>query len=156
MNADSASRNSLSHQEKSIMAYSVTPVGDNPFQPGMVAETYTPDQLIAGDLKLVTLSATITGAAAYTRGTIMGQVTASGKWIPSLPAAVDGSQTPAGILVDNIDTTTADGTCGIYVMGEFNGNCTNPLGSALTQAQLAQLRLAGIFIKTPVPAADPT
>jgi Bacteriophage lambda head decoration protein D len=137
------------------MALSVTPVGDNPFQPGVVAETYIPDQLIAGDLKLVTESHTITGAAAYVRGTIMGVVTASGKWIPSLAGASDGSQVPAGILVDNVDTTTADQTCGIYVMGEFNGNCTTPLGSTLTAAQLAEMRLAGIFIKTPVSAADP-
>jgi hypothetical protein len=138
------------------MVTPVTPVGDNPFRPGMVSETYIPDQLIAGDLKLVTTNGTITGAAAFVRGTVMGQITASGKWTAYASGASDGSQNAAGILVDNIDTTGGDGTCGIYLMGEFNGNCTTPLGSALSAAALAALRTAGIFIKTPMPASDPT
>jgi hypothetical protein len=31
-----------------------TTYGDNPFMPGMETEVYEPDQLIAGDFKLVT------------------------------------------------------------------------------------------------------
>lgn len=58
------------------MSLLVNSIGDNPFAPGVVAELYTPDQLIAGQFPPVTEGrATITGAAALLRGTIMGQVT---------------------------------------------------------------------------------
>lgn len=36
--------------------------------------------------------------------------------------AVDGSEKPAGILVDYTDPTAGNVTAGVYVMGEFNGN----------------------------------
>ncbi|MBM6414890.1 hypothetical protein, partial [Lacticaseibacillus paracasei] len=53
----------------------VNRIGDNPQQPSINAETYIPDQLIAGVFPLTTNgNATITGAAALKRGTIMGQV----------------------------------------------------------------------------------
>lgn len=48
---------------------------DNPFAPRIVTDAYVPDQLIAGQLQLVTDTVTITGAAAFKRGTVMGQIT---------------------------------------------------------------------------------
>lgn len=48
--------------------------GDNPQQPSVNAESYLPDQLIAGVFPLTTVNGTITGAQKYLRGTIMGQV----------------------------------------------------------------------------------
>ncbi|WP_194284828.1 MULTISPECIES: head decoration protein [unclassified Bartonella] len=41
-------------------------------------------------------------------GTVMGQITASEKYIPLNPAASDGSQTPAGISFATVDATDAD------------------------------------------------
>lgn len=40
-------------------------------------------------------------------GTVLGKVTASGKWVPLTEGPSDGSQTPAGILI--YDTTVLDG-----------------------------------------------
>jgi hypothetical protein len=57
------------------MALTVTSIGDNQQAPGVTAETYIPDQLIAGDLKIVSASVTITGGADLVRGTLLGQVT---------------------------------------------------------------------------------
>ena len=54
------------------MALNPTFIGDNPQQPAAVAESYIPDQLIAGNLKLVSDLAIITGAAVLQRGSVMG------------------------------------------------------------------------------------
>lgn len=57
------------------MVMTVNNVGDNPFVPGSVGYLYASDQLIAGDLKMVTRgTALITGGALLPRGTIMGKV----------------------------------------------------------------------------------
>lgn len=47
-------------------------IGDNPQQPSAVAETFIPDQLIAGNLKLVSDLGIIAGSAALLRGSVMG------------------------------------------------------------------------------------
>lgn len=135
------------------MATVVNPVGNNPFQPGMVSETYIPDQLIAGDLKIVTDSVTINATESLRRGQIMAMDTATGEW-----AAWDAAGTgePAGILVDDITDPTGPVTGGIYLTGQFNGNCTTPLGTTLTGEQMQTLRNAGIFVKNSViRAIDP-
>ena len=52
-----------------------TVFGDNPQVPSANAELYVPDQLIAGDAKIVTDdTAMLTGAAALLRGTALGRV----------------------------------------------------------------------------------
>ena len=136
------------------MALTVNSIGANPQQPGIAAELFVPDQLIAGNLKLVTDSATISGVAAMQRGAVLGRVTATGKYILCLSAAVDGSQTPAAILVDYYDGTEAIG--GVYLMGEFNGSAlTFGTGTTLANCKVPFLN-CGIFIKTNVSATDPT
>jgi hypothetical protein len=45
----------------------------------MKSALFVPDQLIAGTLQLVTDTGIITGGA-YKRGTVLGMVTASGKY----------------------------------------------------------------------------
>jgi hypothetical protein len=54
------------------MALNPTFIGDNPQQPSAVAESYIPDQLIAGNLKLVSDNGIVSGAAALLRGSVMG------------------------------------------------------------------------------------
>ena len=74
--------------------------GQNAFAPGMKSSAFVPDQLIAGTLQLVTDTGTITGGV-YKRGTVLGMITASGKYTASVKTATDGSETPAAILVDS-------------------------------------------------------
>jgi hypothetical protein len=54
------------------MALTPSVIGENPQQPAAVAETFIPDQLIAGNLKLVSDTAIIAGSAVLQRGSIMG------------------------------------------------------------------------------------
>jgi hypothetical protein len=50
----------------------------------------------------------LTGHGVLQPGTVLGQITASNKYIPALAGAVDGSQTAKAILYGYADTTSAD------------------------------------------------
>lgn len=97
-------------------------IGDNPWSPGMQSSTYVPDQLIANNLQLVTDTVTVSGTAPLVRGTVLGQVTASGEYVLSVKTAGDGSETPCAILVDYVDPANGAVSAGIYQMGMFNQN----------------------------------
>ncbi|ECY3258276.1 head decoration protein [Salmonella enterica subsp. enterica serovar Alachua] len=99
----------------------VNSFGENPWVPGAQQDTFIPDQLVSGPLQLVTDTVTVTGAALYSRGTVLGQVTATGAYTLSVATAQDGSETPTAILADQADATASDVSAGVYLMGEFNG-----------------------------------
>ncbi|MFZ6690236.1 head decoration protein [Undibacterium sp. SXout20W] len=76
------------------MTLMVNNLGDNPQQPGTYAEAYIPDQLIAGNLKLVTATV-ILGAGTLQRGTVLGQQTGA---ITSVAGATNvGNGTISGL-----------------------------------------------------------
>lgn len=128
----------------------------SPFQPGASSSTFVPDQLIAGRFPLVTDTLTILSGQVLPRGAVLGKVTASGKYILSLAAANDGSQTPSVILADAVDATGGDKLAGVYLAGEFNA-AKLILGAGHTVASIKDtLRDAGIYLKTAVSAADPS
>lgn len=125
--------------------------GQNQFAPGMKSSLFVPDQLIAGTLQLVTDSGTITGGS-FKRGTVLGMITASGKYTKSVKTAADGSQNPVAILVDNVDASTADQNGGLYLMGEFNQNCIIYDNSWTVPGLKAALRPLPIFLKDSIQA----
>lgn len=51
------------------------------------------------------------GAGKVSASTILGKITASGKYVPHNPAANDGSQTAVAVLYANTDATAADASC---------------------------------------------
>ncbi|EPB5124282.1 MULTISPECIES: head decoration protein [Klebsiella/Raoultella group] len=120
--------------------------GQNPFAPGMESALFVPDQLIAGTLQLVTDTGIITGGT-YKRGTVLGVVTASGKYKLSVKTATDGSEKPAAILVDDVDASTTDQNGGLYLMGEFNQNRIIFDNSWAVPALKTALRPLAIFLK---------
>lgn len=122
------------------------------YDPSISSEAYAPDRLIAGDLKLVTRDVTILTGQVISRGTVLGKITASGKYIKSLSAASDGSETPVAILADDVDATSADVNAPIYETGEFNEDQIT-LGTAHTVASVRDgLRALGIHLKSPLSA----
>lgn len=140
------------------MTLNPTLYGDNPQQPSIAAEVYVPDQLIAGPASfLVTIVGTIgkvSSGAVNARGTLLGLITNTNKWIPCIQSANDGSQIPRGILVDQTDTTGGDvTTAGIYVEGEFNSAALTLDASwdsstvAKTPSAQAMINGVGIVIK---------
>ncbi|QLR46865.1 head decoration protein [Citrobacter sp. RHBSTW-00986] len=120
--------------------------GQNPFEPGMKSLLFVPDQLVAGTLQLVTDSGIITGGA-FKRGTVLGLVSASGKYTQCVKTAEDGSQAPVAILVDDVDASSSDQTGGLYLMGEFNQNRVTIDASWTIAEMKAALRLLAIFLK---------
>lgn len=138
------------------MSLPVNSVGGNPQIPGIYAETFIPDQLIAGSHPLVTDSVTVLAGQVFPRGAVLGRITASGKYVLALAAAADGSQNPAVVAVDNVDATAGDVSAGVYLAGEFNGAAMT-LGTGITIAVAAAvLRPLSIYVKGSVSAADPT
>lgn len=138
------------------MSLTVNSVGGNPQIPGIYAETYIPDQLIAGQHDLVTTTVTVLAGQVLQRGAVLGQITASGKYVLALSASADGSQNPSVIAADYIDASAGDVTGGVYQAGEFNGAAMT-FGTGITLgAATAALRPLSIYIKGSVSAADPT
>ena len=52
----------------------------------------------------------VSGAGVVKSGTVIGKITASGKYTPVTVAASDGSQNAAGILMWDVDAPSADAT----------------------------------------------
>lgn len=124
------------------------------FLPGARSTLFVPDQLIAGNLKLVTDTVTIGASQTLIRGAVLGRVTATGQYILSVATATDGSQNPCAILVDNVTTAAAaTQTAGVYLQGEFNANYLT-FDPSWTVATLTPAIRPTIFIKTAL-SGDP-
>jgi hypothetical protein len=107
----------------------VTTVGDNAFIPGAFAETYVPDQLVAGSFKLVTQPITVSGSAVLPRGTVLGQLSS----YSVIPAA--GTNTGTGTI--GTFTTGVGAQIGNYTLtatGATTFSVTNPQGTAQANA----------------------
>jgi hypothetical protein len=119
----------------------------------LTTDTQTPDALVAGDAgALISRKVTLITGQNVTRGTVLGKITASGKYNKSLSAAADGSQTPDLICAQDCDATSADADCLAFESGRFNASAL-VLGTAHTIASIQEgLRVKGIHIVTTQPA----
>ena len=110
------------------------------------------DNLIAGDFPIVTEPGTVLIGQTLVRGTLMGQITASKKWIKSLSGAGDGSETPRAITALAVDASAADVETTLYASGEFNQNQII-YGTAHTAASVkVALKALSIFLKDSIQA----
>lgn len=120
------------------LALYVTTYGSNPQIPGISSDTFVPDQLIAGNLKLVTDSVTITGSADLVRGTVLGKITIGA----ATSATKSGGNTGTGTLVLDVTTPTlASVDVGVYtvrcIQAVVNGGVfevKSPSGRSLGEA----------------------
>ena len=72
-----------------------------------------------GDIETITVETNTT----LTRGTVLGRITASGKYVISLNASSDGSEVAVAILAEDTVNTTgsaADIKAVVYKKGTFN------------------------------------
>jgi len=79
------------------MTLTVTPIGDNPQVPSITSFTYIPDQLIAGNLKLVTSPVVVSGAGILPRGTVLGQKTTQSVEVTAGPNTGNGTVGSTGV-----------------------------------------------------------
>lgn len=108
----------------------------------------TKDNLFAGSAEVVTDAVTLKSGTSYTRGTVLGVVTASGLAVAVDSSLADGSQTPYAILAEDVDASAADAPGAIYLTGEFNENALAFGGTDTADTHRKKLREIGIFLKT--------
>ncbi|MCW6521737.1 head decoration protein [Yersinia ruckeri] len=128
-------------------------IGQNSFTPGVTQAVFVPDQLVSGPLQLVTDTVSLS-AGVLRRGTVLGQITTTKAYIQSVKTAMDGSQVPCAILVDDADATTGAVQAGVYLMGEFNQHRVI-FDDSWTLADLAvALRPYSIFLRSSLTASN--
>ena len=85
--------------------------------------------------------------------TVLGVVTATGKYVALAPGAADGSQTAAGIAIGNYNATLADKP-GVAVTRSCTVNASDLVWGAATAPQIAaakiQLAALGIICRTAI------
>lgn len=115
--------------------------------------TYTPDQLVAGNAHLlVARTVTVLDGQTLARGAVLGKITAGGKYILSLAAATDGSETPDLILAEDCAASGADKPALAYSRGDFLAQALT-LGTGHTVASITEgLRAKGIALLPAVSA----
>ena len=107
---------------------------------------FSPDDLFAGDYPVVGRKVTILSGQNVARGSVLGKITASGKFILSDDGAVDGSQTPDVILAEDVDASGGDKEGVVYLSGHFN-DAALTFGGAHTAASTRDgLRDKNIYI----------
>lgn len=107
------------------------------------------DGLIGGTYPhIITAGATIVAkAGALKRGTVLGKITASGKYTIANSANADGSQTGSAILINDVDASgSSDVTAEVYVSGMFNADKLIFGGSDTRAKQEDNLRLHDIYL----------
>lgn len=82
--------------------------------------THTPVDFITGSADIVTKGVTIASGADVAQYAVLGQVTATGKFIKSVATAVDGSQKPVAIAAVDVASAAADVEAPVYLHGTFN------------------------------------
>jgi len=127
-----------------------TTYSDNPFMPGMVDSVYVPDQLIAGDFKLVTGAAQFGAGLQLKRGTVLAKQTDG-----TYNTATGTGPSANAILADDVDSTGGAVAGGVYLAGQFNARALILDPSLALAAASDALRAFSIFIKPSVSAADP-
>jgi len=109
---------------------------------------FTPDNLIAGSYpqtgKGVVLAS---NAGALLRGSVLGQVTATGKYVLSAAAAGDGSQNVDCILSEDVDGGGKEVTTAAYESGEFNEDAVTLGAGHTVESVRAALRDKNIYLR---------
>ena len=109
------------------MTLTVNSLGDNPQQPGIYAETYVPDQLIAGNLKVVSQSITL-AAGTLQRGAVLGQQSGA----PTSTSALTTGNGTIGSISNG--PSVQSGSYFLRATSATNWNVTGPDGFAMPSA----------------------
>ena len=109
--------------------------------------TYVPNNLIAGEYPRVARLVTIAEGADLRKGSVLGRVTADGKFKLSASDSKDGSEKPDAILAENAPASDQDVQAVVYFSGEFNEYALT-LGEGHTLDTLRPLlRAKNIFLR---------
>lgn len=109
---------------------------------------YTPSNLVAGDFPLVTDSITIALGQNLKEGAVLGQIKANGYYVLSVSTATDGSEVPAAILAEGVDTTMGEIRSVCYLSGQFNAKALSFGAGHTPETTRKNLRLLNIYLET--------
>lgn len=110
------------------MSLSVVSIGENPQQPSIYAETFIPDQLIAGNLKLVSQPIQLMSGN-LARGAVLGQQTNNSIDVTA------GTNTGTGTVGStSLGTTETFGAFQLKALSATSFSVTDPEGNALPNA----------------------
>lgn len=88
----------------------------------------------------------VSGAGVVPAGSILGRITASGKYTIFDDTAVDGSQVPVGVLRAEVDATSADRPGELIVSGLLKSDqIVEPVNGTIAEAVTAGGAFAGAF-----------
>lgn len=124
------------------------------FNPGFQSEGSTrEDQLLAGDHPLKSLGITIaSGQGILRRGTLVASTDGGTTFVLASSTNFTDGTIPAGVLIEDIDATSAAVVTGAYFAGDFNSRAMT-FGTGLTAANLRfNLQERSIYLHDAVPA----
>jgi hypothetical protein len=108
--------------------------------------SYKPCNLVAGEYPRIERIVTIAAGANLSKGSVLGRITADGKFVLSATASSNGSEVPDAILAEVADATSTDVQAVVYFSGEFNENAL-VLGTGHTPESIrTPLRAKSIFL----------
>lgn len=99
--------------------------------------------LLAGDHPPITKPIIVVSGQDLAAGTVLGRITASGKFAAYSDVAVDGSEVAVAILGEACDASAADEKSWAYFHGEFRESEL----TGIDAAGILDLEARGIFIK---------
>lgn len=108
---------------------------------------YKPCNLIAGEYPRIERIITIASGSALTKGSVLGRVTASGKFSLSASDTSDGSETPDAILAEDVDASAEDKQAVVYFSGEFNETALTFGNGHTLESIRAGLRSKSLFLR---------
>jgi hypothetical protein len=111
------------------MTLVITNYGDVPEAPAMFVSSYTPDQLIAGNLKIISQNIVLAAGTAIPRGAVLGQQTSYS--VQSAHGTNTGNGT-IGTLVAGVGTLL--GIYSLVATSTTAFSVTDPEGTAMTAA----------------------
>lgn len=117
-----------------------------------MTETYSPDNLLAGDYPAVTDIRTIVSGQNLSRGALLGKITASGKYTLCDSTASDGSENPVAILAEDCDASAGDENALVFLSGAFQESGVTFGGTDTAADHRDALRDLNIYLKKSVTA----
>ncbi|WP_321367944.1 head decoration protein [uncultured Desulfuromusa sp.] len=117
-------------------------------------ETYTPDNLIAGDFPLVTGDGTILTGQTLVRGTVLAKDSGNDNKLVIVDSASGTAsiQAPVAVLAQDVDASAGDAVAPLYLAGEFTERSLTFGGTDTADTHRDALRDLSIFIKKTVAA----
>ncbi|WP_022850669.1 head decoration protein [Limisalsivibrio acetivorans] len=85
----------------------------------MSMSLYENDTLVSAQRIPIMRSVVIASGEVLEKGSVLGRITATGKYVLSESASADGSESPDVVLASAVDASTGDTAADVYIAGAF-------------------------------------